>query len=142
MQPWAADTWVPELQRADNSLLALQGADTLSRAVRVADIWSVASVVAGTPTWAAWPVVVVAVGASWVLPWEVDTSRRASRCCLASLEAGTPTWEGADTLAWEEADTLAWEEAGTLAWEEAGTAVSVALGRHSCSQRASAGSVL
>lgn len=142
MQPWAVDTWVSELQRADNSLLALQGADTLSRAVRVADIWSVASVVAGTPTWAAWPVVVVAVGASWVLPWEADTSRRASRYCLASLEAGTPTWEGADTLAWEEADTLAWEEAGTLAWEEAGTEVSVALGRHSCSQRASAGSVL
>lgn len=91
--PWVANTLVPVLQRADKSSLAQWEADTWSRAVREANTWSVASVVAGTPSWAAWPVVVEAVGASWVLPWVADTSQlawqRASRCCLASLEAGT-----------------------------------------------------
>lgn len=129
-QPWVANTLVPVLQRADKSSLAEQGADTWSRAVREEDTWSVASVVAGTPSWAAWPVVVEAEGAGWVLPWVADTSQlawqRANRCCLALLVADTPTWEGADTLALEGAGTLAL----------------VVRVLHSCSQQAFAGSVL
>lgn len=61
--PWVADTLAPVLQRADKSSLAQWEADTWSRAVREANSWSLASVVAGTQPWAAWPVVVVAVGA-------------------------------------------------------------------------------